>query len=201
MVEETYVVKKLLRAVPAKFLQIASTIEPFGDLEAMSVEEIVGSLKAHEERLKGPDDNNLNQQLLLTEEEWAKREGNEKKLLLTRDEWLKRTNKNGECRKPKRDREQKGEANLAQINDDEPALLVAEFEQNTRGTVMLHASDSRAVTNVGKEIEAKIEANMWYLDNGASNHMTGHRGKFAELDEGVIGQVKFGDGSMVHIRG
>ncbi|XP_074356618.1 uncharacterized protein LOC141696367 [Apium graveolens] len=52
-VEETYVVKKLLRAVPSKFLQIASAIEQFGDLETMFVEEVVGSLKAHEERLRG----------------------------------------------------------------------------------------------------------------------------------------------------
>lgn len=35
---ESSVVKKLLRAVPSKFLQIASTIEQFGDLEKMLVE-------------------------------------------------------------------------------------------------------------------------------------------------------------------
>ncbi|KAL8123367.1 hypothetical protein AgCh_011368 [Apium graveolens] len=56
-VDEAYVVKKLLRAVPSKFLQIASAIEQFGDLERMSVEEVVGSLKAHEERLRGTTDN------------------------------------------------------------------------------------------------------------------------------------------------
>ena len=50
---EAYVVKKILRVVPLKFIQIASTIEQFGDLEKMIVEEIVGSLKAHEERLRG----------------------------------------------------------------------------------------------------------------------------------------------------
>lgn len=50
---EEYVVKKLLRAVPTKFLQIALAIEQFGNLETMSVEEVTGSLKAHEERLQG----------------------------------------------------------------------------------------------------------------------------------------------------
>jgi hypothetical protein len=39
----------------------------------------------------------------------------------------------------------------------------------------------------------------WYLDTGASNHMTGCREKFAELDTKVIGSVKFGDGSIVEI--
>lgn len=45
-IEEEYVVKKLLRAVPTKFLQIASAIEQFGNLDAMSVEEVMGSLSA-----------------------------------------------------------------------------------------------------------------------------------------------------------
>lgn len=55
-VQEAYIVKKLLRAVLAKFLQIACTIEQFGNLETMTVEETVGSLKAHEERLRGQSD-------------------------------------------------------------------------------------------------------------------------------------------------
>lgn len=51
--EKAYVVKKLLRAVPSKLLQIASAIKQFGNLEEMSMEEVIGSLKAHEERVRG----------------------------------------------------------------------------------------------------------------------------------------------------
>jgi hypothetical protein len=43
--------------------------------------------------------------------------------------------------------------------------------------------------------------NTWYLDNGASNHMTGDLEKFAELDEGIKGRVRFGDGSSVEVKG
>ncbi|KAD1826795.1 hypothetical protein E3N88_42252 [Mikania micrantha] len=42
---------------------------------------------------------------------------------------------------------------------------------------------------------------IWYLDNGASNHMTGCKDLFAELEEKVTGQVRFGNGSKVQIRG
>lgn len=35
--EESYIVKKILRTTPARFVQIASTIEQFGDMETMSV--------------------------------------------------------------------------------------------------------------------------------------------------------------------
>lgn len=41
--------------------------------------------------------------------------------------------------------------------------------------------------------------NLWYLDNGASNHMTGFREKFTMLDENVTGSVHFEDGSTVKI--
>lgn len=51
----------------------------------MTIEEAIGSLKAHEERLKGKVENNESQ-LMLTEEEWTKREGEGGKLLLTREE-------------------------------------------------------------------------------------------------------------------
>ncbi|XP_074360758.1 uncharacterized protein LOC141701010 [Apium graveolens] len=89
-IHESYVVKKLLRAVPSKFLQIASIIEQFGDLEKMTVEETVGSLQSHEERLKGQNET-TGSKLLLTEEEWSRREKNDTKLLLIREDWLKRT--------------------------------------------------------------------------------------------------------------
>lgn len=160
-ISEAYVVKKLLRAVPAKFLQITSTLEQFGDLETMTIEEAVGSLKAHEERVKGKVETNQSQ-LLLTEEEWNKRENEDGKLLLTREEWMKRHNKGGldgastfknrgrdkskvrcyncqiyghyaaDYRKPRRVKESRQEANMAQVEDDEPALLLAKHDKEDR---------------------------------------------------------------------
>ena len=48
---------------------------------------------------------------------------------------------------------------------------------------------------------AKKEEGIWYLDNGASNHMTGNRSYFTELNENIKGKVKFGDDSCVEICG
>lgn len=93
-VNESYMVKKLLRAVPTKFVQITSAIEQFGKLEEMSIEETIGSLKAHKERIGGQSSEKNGGQLLLTEEEWLKREGGENQLLLTREEWIKKSAKN-----------------------------------------------------------------------------------------------------------
>ena len=74
--EEVYAVKKFLRAVPNKFLQIASTIEQFCDLKTMTMEEVIGRLKAHEERLRGSGDID-EEHLLLTRAEWKARYGAE----------------------------------------------------------------------------------------------------------------------------
>jgi hypothetical protein len=41
----------------------------------------------------------------------------------------------------------------------------------------------------------------WYLDTGASNHMTGDEAVFAKLDRAVSGNVRFGEGSVVDICG
>lgn len=54
---------------------------------------------------------------------------------------------------------------------------------------------------LGSIVDKGRETNLWYLDNGASNHMTGIRSKFKDLDESVTGQVRFGDGSTVNIQG
>ncbi|KAG8082638.1 hypothetical protein GUJ93_ZPchr0014g46535 [Zizania palustris] len=51
--EEKYVVKKLLRGVSIKFIHVASSIMLFNDINKMTLEEAFGSLKAHEELVKG----------------------------------------------------------------------------------------------------------------------------------------------------
>ena len=49
--------------------------------------------------------------------------------------------------------------------------------------------------------ENESSEDLWYLDNGASNHMTGDLEKFQTLDREITGRVRFGDGSTVEIRG
>lgn len=49
-VEESNVVRKFLQAAPAKFF-VVSTVEHFADFKTMTVEEVIGLLKAHGEQL------------------------------------------------------------------------------------------------------------------------------------------------------
>lgn len=89
------------------------------------------------------------------------------------------------------------EANLTQTYDDEPALLMAEVDSNPKELVFLNESKF-VPSNLDKEPRC---SDVWYLDNGASNHMTGNYKAFSVLDRNVGGSVKFGDGSSVIIEG
>jgi hypothetical protein len=64
----------------------------------------------------------------------------------------------------------------------------------------LHIDEPKAKAYLGTSSDdERIEG--WYLDTGATNHMTGHGDAFAEIDRTVTGTVKFGDGSVVEIKG
>ncbi|KAL8108066.1 hypothetical protein AgCh_024488 [Apium graveolens] len=90
--------------------------------------------------------------------------------------------------------------NLVQTNDNEPSLLLAKCEDHEGQKIMLNEENvTPKLSHV--TVVKNGSSNVWYLDNGASNHMMGHKEKFQNLDESVTGTVKFGDGSMVKIQG
>lgn len=60
-------------------------------------------------------------------------------------------------------------------------------------------NEENVLPKLNPENNIKTNSNIWYLDNGASNHMTRCHEKFSVLGEQVTGQVRFGDGSTVNI--
>lgn len=105
-----------------------------------------------------------------------------------------------QCPHPKK---KKGEAaHLAQTEDAGPALLLAVTEDEPeRASCSLVVHEERMWPKLLLANATEQADDVWFLDNGASNHMTGDRGKFRELDESITGQVKFGDASTVQIKG
>jgi hypothetical protein len=100
-----------------------------------------------------------------------------------------------ECPKPNR----RERANLATMQtEDEPALLMAET------CVLNHAIQEEHVLLHEDKMMPKVNCTqdkMWYVDTGASNHMTSCIDKFTEIDMTFRGSVKFRDGSTVDIHG
>nr|GEZ70141.1 zinc finger, CCHC-type [Tanacetum cinerariifolium] len=76
------------------------------------------------------------------------------------------------------------------LEDDEPSLLMTTHEE-----ILLNECQIQP----GKY--ASGDASMWYLDNGASNHMTGVKSHFKDINESISGRVRFRDGSYIQIKG
>lgn len=111
------------------------------------------------------------------------------------------------CRHPKRT----DETHLAQGDeDDEPTLLMARVctvfdspptqkDAPPQSPMPLRLVEAMVFAQLNKG-EA-CDDGLCYLDTGATNHMTGSRDAFLELDSGVHDTVRFGDGSVVNIEG
>ena len=109
--------------------------------------------------------------------------------------------------------EERKEAHHARVENVEPALMltVAEVPKPSKLAPSLKKSlgERHAVYLKEDQVYPELHltgggvntGNIWYLDNGASNHMTGDPGKFKDLNRDITGKVRFGDGSAVEIMG
>jgi hypothetical protein len=100
-----------------------------------------------------------------------------------------------ECKKKKRDEQ----AHAAQVEDDgEATLLVAcasvDIDPVVPATTEVHLKEDKLFVQLDDNTR-------WILDTGATNHMTGERSTFSEVDTKVHGIVHFGDRSVVRIEG
>jgi hypothetical protein len=141
-------VAKYLRVVPPKYTQIALSIETLIDMSTLTLEDVIGWLKAVDEHVEAATAS-AGSKLLLTEEEWAacmrekrSREGRRRRrsrrMAVTRRVLSTRTlvgaaGRQGhwarDCKNPQK--EMKQEAHLAQVDDEEPTLLMATFMHYT----------------------------------------------------------------------
>ena len=106
-----------------------------------------------------------------------------------------------ECRGKGRD----NEAHITCVVEEEPTLMMVVSQEGTRTRCdqedVILLSKKRLLPKMYCNDKNGENNDVWYLDNDASNHMTGHREKFQELDESFTGRVKFGDGSTIQIMG
>ncbi|GKD33055.1 ribonuclease H-like domain, reverse transcriptase, RNA-dependent DNA polymerase [Tanacetum coccineum] len=227
--DESLLVRKLLDSTPDRFIQIVASIEQTSDLDDISLDEITGKLKAFEERIKLRKGGQVESQenLLFAHGEHSRKGRRFSKCGVrsnfSQGNWRNNRNRNnsqgGNSNHKGNSNKNKGEWDLSKVRcykcqklghlkkdcrgtsttqeqsnlileDDEPSLLMTTHEE-----VLLNEGQIQP----GKY--ASGDASIWYLDNGASNHMTGVKSHFKDIDESVTGRVRFGDGSYVQIKG
>ncbi|CAA0836931.1 cysteine-rich RLK (RECEPTOR-like protein kinase) 8 [Striga hermonthica] len=194
-------VAKYLRVVPPKYAQIALSIETLIDMSTLTIEDVIGRLRlvcASGDPGKAPP-------TVVATASAVARPRRRKRTATTHVRSIRTL----DCKNPKKE---KREAHLAQVDDEEPAILMGtacklhdiepESEEvkataTEQGKVLqaVHLDESSAQVHLGR-MGGGMEQR-WYLDSDASNHMTGSKEAFSELDDGMTGTVKFSDSSKL----
>ncbi|XP_074322781.1 uncharacterized protein LOC141659753 [Apium graveolens] len=227
--DDVRVMEKLLRSLMRKFDYVVTSIEESKDLSKISIDELVGSLQAHEQRMNQYDDTShlekaLQSKVSIGESSSSSSSGRGRGGFRGgyrggrgRGRQSFNRSQNTEGYRPSghgqnfrgrgRGGFQRGDKSQFQCYNcnkfghfsyecrspkvEERSHFAAAKEDKDIGTAMF-------LTYKGDEESKK---NVWYLDSGASNHMTGHKDLFTEIDETISGEVTFGDLSKIPVKG
>eukprot|EP00253_Pinus_taeda_P001991 PITA_01991 len=195
-IEEMRIVEKILRVLPSKFDAIVTTIEETKDLSNFSVDELHASLITHEQRLSRNENSSL-EQAFKTQMSFGRGRGQG------------RGNKRGRGRSQNRGG-RNSPAN-AQGRDNNSNQNQGQGKNQQRG--QHHAQGQRQNANVTRENISQnnvlLACNMaktnsediWFLDSGCSNHMTGNIALFFALDKNMKSEVTLGTNSKIYVMG
>ena len=223
--DDVRIMEKVLRSLDSKFEHIVTVIEETKDLEDMTIEQLLGSLQAYEEKKKKKED--IAEQLLKMRIDQKKEESGKSHQRRGGGQVRGRGRGYGNGRgwRPNEDNNNhrggistRGRGRGYQKpRYDKSSIKCYNCEKFGH-----YASECRAPKNAKVEEKSnyveernheedmllmafkedgKDDVHKWYLDSGASNHMCGQRSMFVELDESKEGNVALGDESMMEVKG
>ncbi|XP_006575979.1 uncharacterized protein [Glycine max] len=168
------IIDKVLRTLTPRFDHIVVAIEQGQNLEEMKIEELQGILEAQKMRLNERNSQRSVEQAMQAQTTKGNNyDGGKNK----KGKGKGKNNKwkgSDECRNKRVPR-----------NADE-ALLTQDEDSDSDKVLLMETTNSE-----------EDNVNLWYLDTGCSNHMTGHREWFVSIDDKVKSKIKFANNSSV----
>ncbi|XP_076940891.1 uncharacterized protein LOC143610241 [Bidens hawaiensis] len=186
--KQDVLVKKLLDAVPKKYFQLVASIVQSVDLDSLMFEDAIGRLKAFEECLRGRERASNSQG-----KGWPSSQGRgrgretggqdrddeDQDGCKNRDGQDRGSRQSGQRRTNDRQRGRKDRSQVQCYRCDEFGHFAALCPERDQKTVLLNEDSV-----IPKRFKTEpMEKDVRYLDNGASNHMTGNKAYFYELNE------------------
>ncbi|KAE8684274.1 hypothetical protein F3Y22_tig00111146pilonHSYRG00032 [Hibiscus syriacus] len=205
--DDVRIIEKILRSLDPKFEHIVVTIEETKDLEEMKIEQLQGSLQAYEEKHKKKHE--FTEQLLkLQLKDMHESQRNDRN---QRGQGRGRGHGRGGSRGRGRgwnynnnnsnNNYEKGESSTRGRGRINPNSKAPNNKIEEKANYVEEKTDGKETLLLARKETDGGQANSWYLDSGASNHMCGRKDMFVELDESVSGNVSFGDDSTIAVKG
>lgn len=208
ILEDRKIVEKVLRSLHKKFDPITIAIEELRDLSKLTVTNLFGSLQVHKDRLK-KNEEPFDQvfQIMLKFEEKKNQFSSD----MTEASTPFLRGGRGRGRGKGRGGRGRGRSNSSGRNIfhcsycNKDGHLESYFFKKKRDTSQANFSKeegeiSQTLFLTSNFLQAKDDFT-WYLDSGCSNHMTGNKSLFVNLDDSVKGKVNFGNDNEADIMG
>ncbi|GAU37126.1 hypothetical protein TSUD_278780 [Trifolium subterraneum] len=205
-------IEKVLRTLTEKFDHIVVAIEESKNLATMKIEDLQAYLEAHELRVKQRSSNKAVEQALQAKiqnknykgkDKWKKKKEeseNSSKNSKTQAAGSIKGNQNKKNPKKKIDKKDIQCYNCQNYGHYARECNSKKVERGDKDEAQFangggsDSDDSLLMAITNSEVD---KSNLWYLDTGCSNHMTGNKKWFMMLDYSVRRSIKFADNSQV----
>ncbi|XP_073301409.1 uncharacterized protein [Primulina huaijiensis] len=225
-ITDAIIVPKVLRRLTAKYDYIVTTIEEIKDLFIFSFDELMGSLQAHEAKRNRSVEKNEEKafQASQVKGEIEKKE-NFAERIRGRGSFRGRGRGRGRGRSSGQERQffgdQKWNKSTVQCYGQERQPFgdqkwnkssVQCYECQKFGHIKANCPDGSQANYANEEKQESklfmvhshsndLQNDVWFLDSGCPNHMTGNKSLFKELDESQKMQVRLGDNELIQVEG
>lgn len=205
--DDTRVMEKILRSLTHNFEHVVTAVEESKNLETISTEELLGSLRVHEQRiLKNTQSTITTIEQMLESKLTLENSGGE------REHGQGPSQRGGTSYRGRG----RGRGNYSQTGNGRgrsnvrcfQCRKIRHYSSECPNKPENYANLAEASNDITEEPTLLLvhndsveQNNVWYLDSGASNHMCGRKEYFVNLKEETGGSVSLGDGSKLQVAG